>query len=135
MKNATSLGKDFFKGNDSRRFETSPAMAELMKNPKIASVLLDRLRQKEFFEAMTRHVDKSGELDSDTLREILGGLYSENSRISKGSVERIADALLTENRGPKYFTYPEPEEKTGVGEPGHESTMTEKKTFLGRIFG
>jgi len=107
MRNTLLFGKEYWTGKESRKAETNRAMAELMENPKISGVLLDRIRQREFFETVSRHVGEGGEFDTDTLRSVLGELYSGGTHISKMSVERIADALLTENRGPKYFTYPE----------------------------
>ncbi|MEI7749446.1 MAG: hypothetical protein WCJ25_00390 [Candidatus Moraniibacteriota bacterium] len=137
MRNTVILDKEFFQGSPSKKCSTSPAMVELMKNPKIASVLLDKPRQEAFFESIRSHVGERGKLDSDTLRAVLGELYAEkNSRLSKGSVERIADALLTENRDPKYFTYPEtPEEKEKEPElvkepkPVHEMEAADVETI------
>jgi hypothetical protein len=146
MRNTVILDRNFFQGSASKKCSTSPAMVELMKNPKIASVLFDQSRQEAFFKVMLSHVGEGGKLDENTLRAILGELYSDkNSRLSKGSIERIADALLTENRDPKYFTYPEEpetkrEEKTfDVSEPAHETASpdagTKRKTIIQRIFG
>ncbi len=109
MRNIILFEKDFFRGTDARKAGTNRVMVALMDNPKISSVLLDRTRQEEFFGVMMRHVGEGGVLDTDTLRAILGELYVGRTHISKGSVERIADALLTENRDPKYFSYPERE--------------------------
>ncbi len=155
MKNTVMFGREYFKGSASQKFDTSPAMGELMKNPKIASVLLDRVRQRDFFEALSGHLNSHGEIDTDSLRAVFGELYAGNSHVSKGSVERIADALLTENRDPKYFTYPEKPEAKKEQEPekDHESVhemkteairntdttepgaQTEKHSLMKRIFG
>ena len=156
MRNTVILDRNFFQGSASKKCSTSPAMVELMKNPKIASVLFDQSRQEAFFESIRSHVGERGKLDSDTLRAVFGELYVGNSQISKGSVERIADALLTENRDPKYFTYPEkPERKEPestkeepaslremevpdiekIGAEETEVTVAEPKTVMDRIFG
>lgn len=107
MRNIDILDRECFRGSIARNFRTSPAMAKLLENPKVASVLLDDRRRKEFFDVMWAAVGENGELDSDTLRKILGNLYSGARTVSKGGVRQIADALLPENRDPKYFTYPE----------------------------
>ncbi|HWQ59998.1 MAG TPA: hypothetical protein VN420_02515 [Candidatus Fimivivens sp.] len=116
MKNVVILDRGCFRGSAARDFRTSPAMAKLLENRKVASVLLDDRRKREFFDVMWANVGESGELDTDTLRKILGDLYADARTISKGGVQRIADALLTENRDPKYFTNQvQPETQDGSG--------------------
>ncbi len=53
MRNTVILDRNFFQGSASKKCSTSPAMVELMKNPKIASVLFDQSRQEAFFKVGT----------------------------------------------------------------------------------
>ncbi len=114
------LDRSYFSGSASRRFETSQMMSEFLKNPKISRALYDRIRQREFHDAVMQAMDRESELDSDTLRIVLKDLYNGTSHITKGGIKEIASALLSENRDPskEYFV------KSGNGSASEDERPT-----------
>lgn len=112
----TIFSRDKFRGIGDHNYQTSDAMADLMKDKSIRNILNRPDEQRAFFKEMEKYGRDSRGLTVDDMRKVLGSLRSRTGdSIDPYEARKLAERLIPkEYKGSKRFLHETPKDGEGT---------------------